>query len=274
MVDLKSVFEGAQAYVMLSRMKEIDQLHIVDELPDNKIYPIKKAQDEITRLEEISINKNANAWDKKCELDEVKISCLNCRSLVNKLNHVRSDLSLMQSDVLVLVETWIPEENVGDKKYGLEGYKVHLNNTGRGKGLAIYFKIEIESVIDHNEDKINVTKLKCDKFDIIAVYRSEGGSMEGLVRKLLDILDLSKSTVVVGDMNVCNRKRPDNLLKTFLEELGFKELIRQATHIEGGHLDHAYFLNVGNFKEEPVVYLIPKYYSDHDAMCICLRKSP
>ena len=109
-VDLKSVFEGAQAYVMLSRMKEIDQLHIVDELPDNKIYPIKKAQDEITRLEEISINKNANAWDKKCELDEVKISCLNCRSLVNKLNHVRSDLSLMQSDVLVLVETWIPEE--------------------------------------------------------------------------------------------------------------------------------------------------------------------
>ena len=49
MVDLKSVFEGAQAYVMLSRMKEIDQLHILDELPENKIYPIKKAQDEINK---------------------------------------------------------------------------------------------------------------------------------------------------------------------------------------------------------------------------------
>ena len=109
---------------------------------------------------------------------------------------------------------------------------------------------------------------------MIAVYRSEGGSLDGLLSKLLDILDLSKSTVVVGDMNVCNRKRPENLLKTFLEELGFKELIRQATHIEGGHLDHAYFLNVGNFNGEPVVHLIPKYYSDHDAVCICLRKSP
>merc|ERR1719435_605527 len=59
-VDLKSVFEGAQAYVMLSRMKELDQLHILDELPEKKIYPIKKAQEEIARLEEVSINKNPN----------------------------------------------------------------------------------------------------------------------------------------------------------------------------------------------------------------------
>ena len=63
------------------------------------------------------------------------------------------------------------------------------------------------------------------------------------------------------------------MLKTFLEELGFKESVKQATHIEGGHLDHAYILNVGNFKENPVIQLVPKYYSDHDALCICLQKS-
>ena len=257
---------------MLSRMKEIGQLHILDELPENKIYPIKKAQDEITRLEETSINKNANTWDKKHELDVVKIGCLNCRSLVNKLDHVRSDHSLMQSDILVLMETWLPKENVGDSKYELEGYEVHLNSTGRGKGLAIFFKIEIENVIDYNEDKINITKLKCDECDIIAVYRSEDGSLDGLVSRLLEILDLSKSSVVVGDINICNRKRPNNILKTSLEELGFTESIRQATHVDGGHLDHAYILNVGNF-EETSIHLVPKYYSDHDALCICLRKS-
>ena len=92
--------------------------------------------------------------------------------------------------------------------------------------------------------------------------------------KLLDIINLSKSTVVFGDMNVCNRKKPGNSLKTFLEELGFKELVKQATHIEGGHLDHAYLSNVGNLKEELVLDLVPKYYSDHDALCICLRKLP
>ena len=249
------------------------QLHILDELPENKIYPIKKAQDEIARLEEVSINQNPNEWDKKKEMDVTKITYLNSRSLLDKFEHVRSDQSLSQSDVLVLAETWIPKDTVVGKKYELEGYDVHLNSTGRGKGLAIFFKIEIENVIDYNENKINITKIECDEFDIIAVYRSEEGSLEGLVSKLLDILNFSKSTVVDGDMNVCNRKRPSNLLKTSLEELGFKELIKQATHLEGGHLDHAYILNVGNIKEEPVVHLVPKYYSDHDALCLCLGKS-
>ena len=57
-VDLKSVFEGAQAYVMLSRMKELEQVYILDELPQDKIYPIRKAQEEIERLEVVSMNKN------------------------------------------------------------------------------------------------------------------------------------------------------------------------------------------------------------------------
>ena len=258
---------------MLSRMKELEQLHILDELPEKKIYPIKKAQDEIARLEEVSINKNPNDWDKNREMDVIKISYLNSRSLLDKFQHVRSDRSLTKSNVLVLAETWIPKDSVADKKYELEGFEVHFNSTGRGKGLAIFFKIEIKNVIDYNEDKINITKLDCDNFDLIAIYRSDDGSLDGLVPKLLEIINLSKSTLVIGDMNVCNRKRPDNVLKTFLEELGFKESINQATHIEGGHLDHAYILNVGNFKEPPNIHLVPKYYSDHDALCICLQKS-
>ena len=52
------MFEGAQAYVMLSRMKEIVQLYILDELPVNKMYPIEKALTEIRRLEGVSIHKN------------------------------------------------------------------------------------------------------------------------------------------------------------------------------------------------------------------------
>ena len=77
--------------------------------------------------------------------------------------------------------------------------------------------------------------------------------------KLLEILDLSKSNLVIGDINVCCKKKPDNALKRLLESKGFNQIIRQATHIEGGHLDHAYVLNVGNFEETPMVQLIPKY---------------
>ena len=63
----------------------------------------------------------------------------------------------------------------------------------------------------------------------------------------------------------------DNKLKKFLEGQGFTEVVREATHIDGGHLDHAYVLNRGGLIEDTVVQLVPKYYSDHDAVCIILK---
>ena len=268
-VDLKSVFEGAQAYVMLSRMKELEQVYILDELPQDKIYPIRKAQEEIERLEEVSMNKNPNDWEKMFGTDTVKLSYLNCRSLVNRFENIKTDDSLGQSDVLVLAETWIQNTVEGDK-FELEDYDSHLNSAGRGKGLAVFYKMVVE-VIDYNEENINITKLEFAKLDVIAVYRSVEGTLESLANKLSEILNPTKSTLVVGDMNVCNIKRPDNPLKRYLEGMGFKEVVREATHIDGGHIDHAYVLNLGSFKEGTVAQLVSKYYSDHDAVCIILK---
>ena len=125
---------------------------------------------------------------------------------------------------------------------------------------------------NHHEDNININKIESEDLDIIAVYRSKDGLCEKLINKLQDILNMSKSTLVIGDMNICNKKQPNNELKTFLENKKFRQLITQATHIEGGHLNHAYLLNTGQFEDAPDVQLIPKYYSDHDAICISLRK--
>ena len=87
-VDLRSVFEGAQAYVMLSRIKELEQLFILDELPENNIYPIQKALDEIKRLHEVSINNNPTSWDKESTSNMIRISFLNTRSMVNKFDNI------------------------------------------------------------------------------------------------------------------------------------------------------------------------------------------
>ena len=61
--DIRSVFEAAQAYVMLSRAQELDQLYILEELPENKIYANITAQNEIERLIKVSINQNPSVWD-------------------------------------------------------------------------------------------------------------------------------------------------------------------------------------------------------------------
>ena len=61
-------------------------------------------------------------------------------------------------------------------------------------------------------------------------------------------------------------------MKTYLTDRKFKLLVSAATHIEGGHIDHAYAMNVGNYAENPIVEIHPKYYSDHEAICISWRK--
>ena len=65
---------------------------------------------------------------------------------------------------------------------------------------------------------------------------------------------------------------PGNELRKNLENKKFKQIIKKATHIDGGYINHAYVLNLGNFEETPNIEIIPKYYSDHDAICISWKK--
>ena len=273
-IDLKSVFEGAQAYVMLSRMKEIMQLYILDELPTNKMYPIEKALTEIRRLESVSLNKNPSLWERTDTSNLIKISYLNAQSVISKFENIEKDFSLQQSDVLVLAETWISEDIRQDHSYELRSYGTHLNNTGRGRGLAVFYKQGFEDINDYNEESINISMVSTQDIDIIAIYRSKDGCCDKLIKNLEKIINQMKTTLVIGDMNVCNKKTPNNKLKSFLEEKLFTQIVNQATHIEGGHLDHAYVRSVGNFEDVPYIELIPKYYSDHDALCISWKKIP
>merc|ERR1711954_311447 len=93
-IDLRSVFEAAQAYVMGSRVQELDQLYILEELPPEKIYANQSALAEMDRLVQVSKNNNPNKWENKENRSTTKISFLNCRSLKNKFNNIKSDWSL------------------------------------------------------------------------------------------------------------------------------------------------------------------------------------
>ena len=62
-VDLRTVFAAAQAYVMLSRVQSIEQLFILHSLPINKFYADTKALDDLERLNNISININPPIWE-------------------------------------------------------------------------------------------------------------------------------------------------------------------------------------------------------------------
>ena len=132
-IDLLSIFEAAQAYVMFSRVQQLDQLYILEELPQEKIYANHTALTEIERLIAVSKNSNPTKWLGKNEESTVKICFLNCRSLKNKFHNILKDKSILHGDVIILLETWL-EEYDDDINYILPGYDGRLNRRGRGKG--------------------------------------------------------------------------------------------------------------------------------------------
>ena len=56
-VNLSKVFEAAQAYVMLSRVQESQQLIILNSLPVEKIYPSTKAMAELDKMNKKALNR-------------------------------------------------------------------------------------------------------------------------------------------------------------------------------------------------------------------------
>ena len=54
-----------------------------------------------------------------------------------------------------------------------------------------------------------------------------------------------------------------------LEDRGFLQIVKTATHIDGGVLDHVYINQVGH-KFSWDIEEFPKYYSDHDGIGLTL----
>ena len=62
-LDIESIFEDAQAHVMLSRVQQLDQVFIIGKFNESKIRTSQTALEEMKRLENISMNKNPSPWE-------------------------------------------------------------------------------------------------------------------------------------------------------------------------------------------------------------------
>ena len=59
-----------------------------------------------------------------------------------------------------------------------------------------------------------------------------------------------------------------------LEELGFQQLVVEASHLKGGHLDHVYSNHDPKTFQIEILMYSPYYTSlDHDAILITLMKA-
>ena len=271
-MDLSSVFEPGQAYVMLSRVQCIEQLYIVGELNEEKIRASPAALSELKRLKRISFNNNPTPWHKQ-DQNAIKIGSVNCMGLLPHFRDIRKDSKLQNGHVLHLLETSLPADADTDD-ITIHGYKGRFLNIGNGKGISTFSRDDVAS--DHLEDvvksSLQISKVLVKGLDSISVYRSSNHSIPDLSEALDSLIDVRRPTLITGDLNICAKKHSSNGVTVLLKRKGFKSIIDRPSHIQGGHIDHIYWLDSDNTYNLPSVEYYSPYWSDHDAMLVTITK--
>ena len=178
------------------------------------------------------------------------------------------------SDMICLTETWLKSDTGCEGLY-LTGLDLDANSAGEGKGVLTYSKsIKNSDPIRIKRNKVQIMKVSTHEVDVFNIYRSQGADDMELVNDLRQIINPEKTAIVCGDFNLCFKKRKNNKVIEALTEMGFQQLIEEASHLQGGHLDHIYSNHDQNeFNVELLMYS-PYYTSlDHDAFCFTLTKT-
>ena len=251
---------------MLSRICALWQLYILDEFDSSKMYPSMTALKETERLRQLALKQ-----ENKKEANTLMISSINCRSLKKHFTDISTDHDLLNSDIICCQETWINEEYDNLDQYEIENYRSHFINNGRGKGLAIYVREQLSIEEEVNERFLQLAKIKSNLADIIVLYMSQAGNLNGLENILSQIIKTDTPTIIIGDFNVNFLDEKTKSTRSFLKKQSLVKLVNVPTHIEGSCLDQALVRDQQKMNTYHT-QLTSKYYTDHKALSLIIAR--
>ena len=108
-LDLESIFDDAQGYVMLSRVEDLAQIYILSSIKEEKLRPSAKALAELAKMNKRSINQNPIPWKRKQE-NSLKIASMNAMNMKNNFDDISCDRTILESPLIVFSETWLNKE--------------------------------------------------------------------------------------------------------------------------------------------------------------------
>ena len=264
---MSTVFEAAQTYVMLSRVQELQQLIIIDSVNTEKIYPSSLAMDELDNM-----NAKVNYSKIDTVLLDLNLVSLNIRSLRKHFVDLIKEPEVVNCDVILVQQTCL-EENANVINYSMNEYNCHFNSFGEGKGIALYYNEKYYHTTDITTENYQISKLRSSSFDLICVYRSSDSAKENQLYFLQDLhslLNIKRKTFVLGDFNFDILSPGNNLIFTELNNWNFIQLVVDATHIQGGLIDHCYMSD----NIDPTLVTVNQksvYYTDHDLITLKVK---
>ena len=248
---------------MLGRVQNQNQISIIDELPEQNIYPDKEALDQLSLMKRKSMNKNPTIWERTTE--NIKVYFHNIQSLRDKMEDIKADTIISYADIIIFAETWLTQETCeSDDSLKLENYKLHLNSVGKGKGLAVYYNERTSSVISQSTEPLHqISKLDAKDCTVICVYRSHGDM--SLAVKLKELIPASGPCLIIGDFNLCIGRQEKHEVFQTLRTHHFQLLNIGPTHFKGGQIDQVWKRGIEDTCDLAVY---SPYYTckDHDAL--------
>jgi hypothetical protein len=287
-VDFPNSTREHMHYVGLSRVRNIDKLHILN-LSENKIRVNPKVKEEMARLRS------------KCKLvpcvpdltavsytKTLKILFHNVRSLHLHISDISNDFDVQATDISIFVETALCARDT-DEEYKIDGFDlfrndhIHLENNIRTTyGTITYLKSTLAYLVppfsyNYNNMEISVTVVNepVPNLHIVGIYRSRS---KVKLHKLIEALDylhmtllVNKPTILLGDFNIDLLKPSSErkaLMRNMIECRGYSQLISQFTTDNRTCIDHIY-TNIPHVVHSSGT--LESYFSDHKPIFVCLQ---
>ena len=197
------------------------------------------------------------------------LAALNCAGLKPHFEDIKTDDRLLNADLIHLIETSLTKED-DSAEFIMDGYKQSFLIMGQGKGITAYYdQDKFLPIAEVKMEKFQITKFQHQSMDIINLYRSQTGNSLELLEHLKKLIEDEQITLITGDFNICFMENFNNRLIQGLLQIGFDQLVHEPTHIQGRHIDQAFFRDPSN-RLKPI---IDRYspYSDHDGICITIN---
>ena len=263
MIDLRKVREAAQAYVVLSRVQALSQLFIMVSVCADKIRASAIAMDELDRMNQV-------AMEQKHISNNSIISC-NIRSIKKNFKNFITASATKHAQVMCLQETWLDPLIGKFNLLEIENWKQHNNSVGRGKGILTLYRTDFVWERDVTEERYQMTKITSNSLDIINVYRSAGTDDTEFLEDLCGLASSGNQTLIVGDFNICFISDNSSPIFKELRNIGFKQIVKNPTHIEGHLIDLVFFRS----QDTAIFYEVKQqaqYFTDHDLIEIVQGK--
>ena len=217
----------------------------------------------------------------------LKISHLNTRSILPKIDTLRLEMKDKPFDIFSASETWL-KPDISDSEVALPGYSIiRMDRQNKiGGGTAIYvrdgipFKTHSDLMNNDLENcMIEVLRDKSKKLFICCIYRAPNNSLENYLSMLSNIilkLPNNSELILLGDFNIDLSKKTRSpskqLLHNFSRQFHLDQLITKPTRITETSETMIDLIFVNNSQRIVRSDVIPCSLSDH-SLVFCVFKA-